>query len=35
MAEAGLTYQVDWFHDDQPFPINVESGRLISLPYTR
>jgi peptidoglycan/xylan/chitin deacetylase (PgdA/CDA1 family) len=35
MAEAGLTYQVDWFHDDQPFPINVKSGKLISLPYTR
>jgi peptidoglycan/xylan/chitin deacetylase (PgdA/CDA1 family) len=35
MAEAGLIYQVDWFHDDQPFPINVESGKLISLPYTR
>ena len=35
MAEAGLLYQVDWFHDDQPFPINVRSGKLISLPYTR
>jgi peptidoglycan/xylan/chitin deacetylase (PgdA/CDA1 family) len=35
MAEAGLTYQVDWFHDDQPFPLNVKSGKLISLPYTR
>lgn len=34
LAEAGLLYQADWFHDDQPFPINVRQGRLISVPYT-
>ncbi len=34
MAEAGLIYQTDWCHDDQPFPLKVKSGRLISLPYT-
>ena len=34
MAEAGLTYHVDWFHDDQPFPLKVKSGKLISLPYS-
>ena len=34
MAEAGLIYHADWFHDDQPFPLNVHSGRLISMPYT-
>ena len=34
MAEAGLIYQTDWCHDDQPFPLKVKKGRLISLPYT-
>jgi peptidoglycan/xylan/chitin deacetylase (PgdA/CDA1 family) len=34
LAEAGMLYQADWFHDDQPFPINVRQGRLISVPYT-
>jgi peptidoglycan/xylan/chitin deacetylase (PgdA/CDA1 family) len=35
MAEAGLEYQVDWFIDDQPFPINVPVGRLVGIPYSR
>jgi peptidoglycan/xylan/chitin deacetylase (PgdA/CDA1 family) len=34
MAEAGLTYHTDWIHDDQPVPILVETGRLISVPYS-
>ncbi len=34
MTEAGLIYHTDWFHDDQPFPIKVKQGKLISLPYT-
>ncbi len=34
LAEAGLIYQVDWMHDDQPVPINVKSGRLVSIPYS-
>ena len=34
MAEAGLTYHTDWFHDDQPFPLKVKSGKLISMPYS-
>jgi len=34
MAEAGLIYHTDWFHDDQPFPIKVNKGKLISLPYS-
>ena len=34
MAEAGLIYHADWYHDDQPFPIKVRNGRLISMPYT-
>jgi allantoinase len=34
MAEAGLTYHADWLHDDQPIPINVKQGQLISVPYS-
>jgi peptidoglycan/xylan/chitin deacetylase (PgdA/CDA1 family) len=34
LAEAGFLFQTDWFQDDQPFPIKVRQGRLISLPYT-
>ena len=34
MAEAGLIYHTDWFHDDQPTPIKVNAGKLISVPYS-
>ena len=34
LAEAGLIYQVDWMHDDQPVPIKVRSGRLVSVPFS-
>jgi len=34
LAEAGIRYYVDWMHDDQPFPMKVRSGRLISIPYS-
>ena len=34
MAEAGLIYHADWYHDDQPFPIKVREGRLVSVPYS-
>ena len=34
MAEAGLIYHADWLHDDQPVPIRVKSGKLVSVPYT-
>lgn len=33
VAEAGIKYSCDFYHDDQPVPIAVRSGRLISLPY--
>jgi peptidoglycan/xylan/chitin deacetylase (PgdA/CDA1 family) len=33
-AEAGLTYVVDWFVDDQPFPILVPAGRMVDVPYS-
>ena len=34
MAEAGLIYHTDWSHDDQPVPIKVKSGKLVSVPYS-
>jgi peptidoglycan/xylan/chitin deacetylase (PgdA/CDA1 family) len=34
LAEAGVTYTLDLFHDDQPTPLNVKSGRMVSLPYS-
>ncbi len=33
LAEAGITYLSDWVADDQPFPLQVRSGRLITMPY--
>jgi allantoinase len=33
LARLGFTYHSDWFHDDVPFPLNVRSGRLVSMPY--
>lgn len=33
-AETGYDYTADLYHDDQPFPLRVRSGRLISLPYS-
>jgi peptidoglycan/xylan/chitin deacetylase (PgdA/CDA1 family) len=35
MAEAGCTYHTSWIIDDQPWPINVRSGRkFVYVPYT-
>jgi peptidoglycan/xylan/chitin deacetylase (PgdA/CDA1 family) len=34
LAEAGFSYTCDFFHDDQPFPLKVKAGRLISMPYS-
>lgn len=34
MAEEGLVYHTDWIHDDQPVPIKVRNGRMISVPYS-
>ena len=33
VAEAGIKYYCDWYHDDQPFPIRTRSGKLITIPY--
>jgi len=34
LAELGLTYICDWCNDDQPYPLRVKSGKMISLPYS-
>jgi len=34
VAEMGLTYVCDLFHDDQPGPVKVRKGRLASIPYS-
>jgi peptidoglycan/xylan/chitin deacetylase (PgdA/CDA1 family) len=34
MAECGMTYTADVFHDDQPAPVLTRAGRLVSVPYT-
>ena len=34
VAEMGLTYVCDLFHDDQPGPVKVRKGRLTSIPYS-
>ncbi|MBF19955.1 MAG: polysaccharide deacetylase [Hirschia sp.] len=34
IAEYGLTYTCDLYHDDQPAPVHVKSGKLISMPYS-
>ena len=33
-AECGYDYTADLYHDDQPFPLNVKTGRLVSVPYS-
>jgi allantoinase len=34
LAEEGIEYVADWVNDDQPYPLKVKSGTLISIPYT-
>lgn len=35
IAEAGITYYCDWYHDDQPFPMRTRTGKpLITIPYS-
>ncbi|WP_431285983.1 polysaccharide deacetylase family protein [Humitalea sp. 24SJ18S-53] len=34
LAEEGIRYTMDFFHDDQPTPLKTRSGRLMSLPYS-
>lgn len=34
VAESGMAYLCDLYHDDQPTPVRVRQGELISLPYS-
>ncbi len=34
VAEAGISYYCDLYHDDQPFPVRTRAGSLVSLPYS-
>lgn len=34
LAQEGIRYTLDYFHDDQPMPLNLNSGKLISVPYS-
>ena len=33
LAEEGVTYCSDWNNDDQPYPMKVKKGKMISIPY--
>ena len=33
LAAEGFEYLCDWGHDDQPTPMRVEAGRMITVPY--
>jgi len=34
LAEEGIEYVCDWANDDQPYPLKVKKGSLISIPYS-
>jgi peptidoglycan/xylan/chitin deacetylase (PgdA/CDA1 family) len=34
LAEYGIRYTCDLFHDDQPQPVRTRAGRMISVPYS-
>lgn len=34
IAEYGMSYTCDLYHDDQPMPVHTKSGQLISMPYS-
>ena len=34
VADMGLTYVCDLFHDDQPSPVKTRTGTLVSIPYS-
>jgi peptidoglycan/xylan/chitin deacetylase (PgdA/CDA1 family) len=33
-AGCGYDYTADLYHDDQPFPLRVKAGKLLSMPYS-
>ena len=34
LVRNGIRYLADWVNDEQPYPLRVESGTLISMPYS-
>ncbi|KAF0815175.1 hypothetical protein IGB42_00252 [Andreprevotia sp. IGB-42] len=34
LAEAGIDYVANWVNDEQPYPMRVKSGAMLSLPYS-
>jgi allantoinase len=34
LAELGVNYLCDWCNDDQPYPVHVKCGKMISVPYS-
>lgn len=34
LAEAGIQYVANWVNDEQPYPMRVKSGSILSLPYS-
>lgn len=34
LAESGIEYVCNWVNDEQPYPMRVAKGRLISMPYS-
>jgi peptidoglycan/xylan/chitin deacetylase (PgdA/CDA1 family) len=34
LAEIGIDYYCDLYHDDQPFPVRTRTGSIISIPYS-
>ena len=34
LAEEGIRYLCDWCNDDQPYPMKVKTGQLLSVPYS-
>lgn len=35
LAEQGMKYSMDWFVDDEPFPIRAGNKTLVGVPYSR
>ena len=34
LAENGIDYICDWVNDEQPYPMRVKSGTMLSIPYS-
>lgn len=34
LAEAGVGYVANWVNDEQPYPMRVRAGSMLSLPYS-